>query len=68
MFWDYFLVLKLFPGDPILNPLDFRDPLLGKNAAEFLLLGGGGGAVFINTWTGLSLVATAHRSSRAQVR
>ena len=38
---DDFLVLKLFPGDPILDI--FGPP-------EFLLLGG---AVFFNRWTGL---------------
>ena len=30
MLLDYFLVLKLFPGDPILDLPDFRDPLLEK--------------------------------------
>ena len=42
MLMDYFLVLKLFPGDPILDP-----PISGtsylKNATEVSLLGGGGG-------------------------
>ena len=27
MLMDYFWVLKLFPGDPILDHDDFRDPL-----------------------------------------
>ena len=30
LFLDDFLVLKLFPGDPILDPPDFRDPLFKK--------------------------------------
>ena len=38
------LVLKLFPGDPILDNPDFRDPLL-KNATEVSLVGG---AYFLN--------------------
>ena len=46
-----FLVLKLFPHDPILDHPDFfRDPLL-KNATEFFLIGV---AVFF-MWTGLLL-------------
>ena len=47
MFLDYFLVLKLFPGDPILDHHDFRDLLFRKNATEVSLLGGKGGGVFL---------------------
>ena len=38
------LVLKLFPGDPILDldPPDFRDPLFKKNGTEVSLSGGEG--------------------------
>ena len=32
---DYFLSLKLFPGDPILEPPDFRDPLLEQMRLSF---------------------------------
>ena len=49
-FLDYFVVLKLFPGDPILDP-----PISGtirKNATEVSLLGGRG-LVFFNRWKGL---------------
>ena len=41
MFLDYFLALKLFPGDPILDHPDFRDPVF-KKTTEASLLGGGG--------------------------
>ena len=34
-FMGYFLVLKLFPGDPILDNPDFRDPLLKKKHPRF---------------------------------
>ena len=35
-----FLALKLFPGDPILDPPNFRD--IKKYATEFFLIGVGG--------------------------
>ena len=34
-FVDDFLVLKLFPGGPILDPPHFRDPLLEKMRPSF---------------------------------
>ena len=34
------LILKPFPGDPILDHPDFRDPLFKKRATEVSLLGG----------------------------
>ena len=40
MFMDCLFVLKLFPGDPILDPR-FQGPPIGKNATEVSLLGGG---------------------------
>ena len=40
IFLGYFLVLKLFPGDPILDHPDIRDPLFKKIATEVSLLGG----------------------------
>ena len=40
-FLGEFLVLKLFPGDPIWDNPDFRDPLLKKKKApEVFLIGG----------------------------
>ena len=35
-----FLVLKPFPGYPILDHPDFRDPLFKTNATEVSFLGG----------------------------
>ena len=46
MLMDYFLVLKLFPGDPILGPPDFRDLLFKKCDRGFLIRGGGGGRFY----------------------
>ena len=37
----FFLVLKLFPGDPILDHPDFRDPLFKIMRPEVSLLGWG---------------------------
>ena len=39
-FLDDFLVLKLFPGDPIFDHPDFRDPLLEKSGRVSLIRGG----------------------------
>ena len=46
---DDFLVLKLFPGDSILDPPDFRDPLFIKNNRVSVNRGRGGPRVFM--WT-----------------
>ena len=41
MFLDYFLVLKLFPGDPILAPSISGTPYLKKCDRGFFNRGGG---------------------------
>ena len=41
MFLDYFLVLKLFPGEPILNPPISGTPYLKKCDRGFFNRGGG---------------------------
>ena len=48
VFLGDFLVLKLFPGGPILDNPDFRDgtPYF-HNAPEVFLIGGGGGPGFL---------------------
>ena len=43
---DYFLVLKLIPGDPILDPPISGTPI-GKNATEVSLLRVGGASCFL---------------------
>ena len=47
IFLGDFLVLKPFPGKPILDRPDFRDPLFKKCDRGFLIWGGRDGSCFL---------------------